>query len=92
MVGTRKTQDNNLFCLPVGAPIPMPVRKILYNGAGGRHQPAPLTRLTEVKDLNQHALRREPIGDKPLELPHQSQGHAKSESGTILFDKTKPRA
>ena len=89
MVGTRKTQNNNLFCVPVDAPLPMTFRKIMYNGAGCRHQASPLTLLTEVKDLSQHAVHREHIGEKNFKLLHQNQGHAKSESGTILFSKTK---
>ena len=74
MVGTRRKEDNNVYCLPVDRPLPMAVRKILFNGADGRHQPPPPIFPKEVKDLNQPNSNKEFISDRPLKLLSPTQG------------------
>ena len=39
MVKTRNTPGNEIFCLPIGTDLPMSVKKILYDGDGGRLRP-----------------------------------------------------
>ena len=79
MVGTRKTMSDDMVCLPVGRPLPMAVRKILDNGAGGRHHPIPLTQVAEVKELIQHSPIKT-VRSKPLVLPPLSQPKIKPDT------------
>ena len=75
MVGTRKTSDNNVYCLPCDQDLPMVVRKILCHGSGGRHQPSPpLIISNEVNHLNPPHSEKEPVSPKPNQLPYLNQG------------------
>jgi len=90
MICTRKRGQHGtpLQCVPVGAKIPMSVRKLMSGGAGGRIQ-VPIVRNEEVRTLNTwnfDSITRPNIAPLPPSTPGLPHSNNNAKETQILLD------